>query len=128
MRSACRSPPGWANPVPNHPPGYRCAQCGACCRAYVQVTERDILRWAALRRLDIMRAVSPVEGWIEPRTRDGEPACPFLRDGPRLGTYICRIYELRPEACQRFPASCEQAERVGCRGFGEAGCAGDGTA
>jgi Fe-S-cluster containining protein len=105
--------------VADQPPGFHCVQCGACCRAYVQVTERDILRWAALRRLDIMRAVSPVEGWIEPRTREGGPACPFLKDGPRPGTYICRIYELRPEACRSFPASRAQAERVGCLGFGD---------
>jgi Fe-S-cluster containining protein len=114
--------------MPDHPPGFRCVQCGACCRAYVQVTEADIIRWAALRRLDIMRAVSPVEGWIEPRTREGEPACPFLRDGPRLDTYVCRIYDVRPEACRRFPVSRTQAERVGCRGLdrkGRAAAAGD---
>ena len=105
--------------MPDHPPGFHCVQCGACCRAYVQVTERDVLLWASVRRLDIMRAVSPVEGWIEPRTRDGEAACPFRRDGTRPGTYICRIYDLRPQACRRVPASRAQAERVGCSGFEE---------
>jgi Fe-S-cluster containining protein len=107
--------------VPDRPPGFRCVQCGACCRAYVQVTERDLLRWAGLGRHDIMRAVSPVEGWIEPRTREGEAACPFLRGGPRPGTYVCRIYDVRPEACRRFPASREQAERVGCQGLDREG-------
>ena len=103
--------------MPAHPPGFRCAGCGACCRAYVQVTERDLVRWAARGRPDILRAVSPVEGWIEPLTRDGAPACPFLEDGPRPGAYVCRIYPLRPEACRRFPASRAEAERVGCRGL-----------
>lgn len=105
--------------MPDHPPGYHCVGCGACCRAYIQVTEGDLLRWAAQGRRDIMRTVSSVEGWIEPLTRGGDPACPFLEDGLRPGTYICRIYKTRPEACRRFPASRAQAERVGCRGLDE---------
>jgi Fe-S-cluster containining protein len=92
-------------------------RCGACCRAYVQVTESDLVRWAALGRRDILRCVSPAEGWIEPVTRGGLPACPFLRKGPGQESYHCRIYDLRPEACRTFPASGAQAERIGCRGL-----------
>ena len=103
--------------MPAHPEGFRCAQCGACCRAYVQVTEGDLLRWAAQGRRDTLRSVSPIEGWIEPVTRAGAPTCPYLRDGPRPGTYACRIYDTRPEACRKFPSSRAQAERVGCRGL-----------
>jgi ADP-ribosyl-[dinitrogen reductase] hydrolase len=103
--------------MPVHPEGFRCTQCGACCRAYVQVTEGDLVRWAAQGRRDILRCVSPVEGWIEPVTRGGLPACPFLRQGPRQGTYLCRVYSTRPEACRTFPASRAQAERIGCRGL-----------
>lgn len=113
--------------MPTHPQGFRCARCGACCRAYVQVTERDLVRWAAQGRRDILRCVAPVEGWIEPIRRDGTPACPFLREeGPLAGTYRCRIYDTRPEACHVFPASRAQAERIGCRGL--AGDAGPGDA
>jgi Fe-S-cluster containining protein len=89
----------------------------------VQVTGGDLLRWAAQGRRDILRRVTPVEGWIEPTGRDGTFACPFLREeGHLAGTFRCRIYDTRPEACRVFPASRVQAERIGCRGLsGDAG-------
>ena len=103
--------------MPAHPEGFRCVGCGGCCRAYVQVTEGDLLRWAAQGRRDILRSVSPIEGWIEPVTRDAAPTCPYLIAGPRHGTYLCRIYRTRPEACRTFPSSRAEAERVGCQGL-----------
>jgi Fe-S-cluster containining protein len=102
--------------VPDHPQGFSCVRCGACCRAYVQVTERDLIRWASLGRRDILDRVAPAEGWIEPVTRGEMSACPFLHAGPEPGVYRCRIYDMRPEACRAFPASTAQAERIGCGG------------
>jgi Fe-S-cluster containining protein len=103
--------------MPAYPQGFHCVGCGACCRAYVQVTEGDLVRWAAQGRRDILRCVAPVERWIEPVTRGRLPACPFLREAPGQGIYRCRIYDTRPEACRRFPASSAQAERIGCQGL-----------
>jgi Fe-S-cluster containining protein len=104
--------------VPLHPSGFKCRQCSACCRAYVQVTERDLLRWATQFRQDILERVSE-EGLIEPVEASDGPSCPFLRRLPRgregAEVYACTIHGAKPEACVRFPASREEAERLGCR-------------
>ena len=103
----------------SHPDGFKCRQCGACCRAYVQVTERDLLRWAVEFREDILEHVSE-EGFIEPVQEIDGPRCPFLRRLPRRhagrDVYECLIHDTKPDACVRFPASREQAERLGCLG------------
>jgi Fe-S-cluster containining protein len=106
--------------MPLHPAGFECRQCGACCRAYVQATERDLYRWAAQFRGDILRYVS-AEGLIEPVEGMEGPCCPFLEKLPRTGkrcdVYVCLIHDTKPEACVRFPASREQAVRLGCMGM-----------
>ena len=104
----------------SHPDGFRCRQCGACCRAYVQVTERDLLRWAAQFRDDILTHVS-AEGFIEPVQEVDGPRCPFLKRlsrGPaQRDVYECLIHDTKPESCARFPVSRGQAERLGCLGI-----------
>jgi Fe-S-cluster containining protein len=104
--------------VPAHPEGFACQQCGACCRAYVPVSEADLLRWAATFRDDILRCVSAREAFIRPLMEDEGPRCPFLRWLPRgdVYTYVCRIHDTKPQACARFPTTREDAARVGCPG------------
>jgi Fe-S-cluster containining protein len=108
-----------------HPEGFSCRRCGACCRAYVQVTEQDVLCWAAAFREDILKCVAAEEALIHPVEGTEGPRCPFLRRLPREGigrdVYVCLIHDVRPEACFRFPISREQAGRVGCKGFPEGG-------
>lgn len=107
--------------MPVHPEGFECRQCGACCRAYVQVTQRDLWRWAAEFRDDILEWVSPEDGLIHPIEEMEGPRCPFLKRLPHGGTrrdvYICRIHDTKPDACVCFPLSREQAERIGCLGI-----------
>jgi Fe-S-cluster containining protein len=107
--------------MPVHPNGFSCKQCGACCRAYVQVTESDLLRWAAGFREDVLAWVSPEEGLIHPLEESEGARCPFLERltgaGDLRERYVCRIHDTRPDACRRFPASREQAARVGCIGL-----------
>ena len=103
-----------------HPKGFECRHCGVCCRAYVPVTQRDLLRWAAEFREDILERVS-AEGFIEPVEGIEGPMCPFLAKLPceerRRDAYICLIHDTKPDACARFPASREQAERLNCLGM-----------
>lgn len=103
-----------------HPDGFQCKRCGACCRAYVPVTERDIMRWAIASREDILQRVSASDGFIRPVEEDGVARCPLLKCLPDGRTHVCRIYDLRPEACARFPASLQEAERIGCPGIAPA--------
>jgi Fe-S-cluster containining protein len=105
-----------------YPDGFECQQCGACCQAYVQVTERDLLRWAAEFRDDIVEWISPEDGFIHPVEEIEGPRCPFLKRLPQPRAqrvvYVCLIHETKPDACVRFPASKQQAERIGCLGVG----------
>jgi Fe-S-cluster containining protein len=102
--------------MPSPPDGFRCKQCGACCRAYVPVTEQDILRWAIESRDDILRWVSAADCLIHPVIEQGIARCPFLKSAHH-GVYVCRIHSTKPAACSRFPRSRQEAERVGCRGY-----------
>src|SRR5579863_4003906 len=78
-----------------------CSQCGNCCRvATVRITERDVER--LLRHLGMGRseflATYTVESEDEGRIlRRKEEGCVFLEGN------LCRVYEARPDTCQRFP-------------------------
>ena len=102
----------------SHPQGFRCTQFGACCRSYIPVTRKDIMRWAVEGRDDILAQVSTREMFIHPVPRDVEARCPFLRELPHRDrdVRLCDIHGTKPEACRGFPTSQEQAERMGCPG------------
>lgn len=102
---------------------FKCIQCGRCCLDYgcsIGATSRDIERWKAMKRVDVLSRVriekSPngsLHGllWFDPRTRREFVYCPFLkkRKGLRariqnlLGMkgykYRCSIHSIRPEVC-----------------------------
>jgi Fe-S-cluster containining protein len=103
------------------------------------VTQRDLWRWAAEFRDDILERVSPEDGLIHPADKaGGSPPlhpieamegsrCPFLKRLPpdvvyprermRQDVYTCTIHDTKPDACVRFPSSRGQAARIGCLGI-----------
>ena len=55
--------------------------------------------------------------WISPRTEDDVARCPWLRKLPGKEKYICRIHDVKPVHCRRYPQSREHAEETGCKGL-----------
>ena len=103
----------------SHPEGFKCKQCGACCRSFIPVTRQDITRWAVEGRDDIFEHVSTRELFIQPVPRDEAARCPFLREQRQADVYVyvCSIHDTKPEACAGYPTSQEQAERMECPGI-----------
>lgn len=114
------------------PKNFKCKQCGNCClnlsSAFQRcAAEEDIRLWEDNQRDDILEWVSVIELgelsvydiWISPRTGDDVTRCPWLRKLPNKNKYICRIHDVKPEHCRRYPKSRKHAEETGCRGFEE---------
>jgi Fe-S-cluster containining protein len=109
--------------------GWRCRQCGRCCRVldyHDQVDEQDVQRWEALGRDDILRWVGRTRQgngrfsyqiWVVPGTRRYAEACPFLTRGPGRETWVCRIHDVKPAICRQYPLTRKHALMTGCRGF-----------
>ena len=55
--------------------------------------------------------------WISPITNDDVKRCPWLRKTPNQDKYVCRIQDVKPEICRKYPRSRKHAEETGCRGF-----------
>lgn len=99
-----------------------CNQCGKCCLKAGSLlgtaSKSDLQRWK--NRPDIMRYVAHVYGgvydlFINPRTQEDDlRRCPFLRKYPKRDAYYCRIYDLRPDVCRRYPMSIESASEWEC--------------
>jgi Fe-S-cluster containining protein len=47
--------------------------------------------------------------------------CPWLRKVPGQNRYVCRIHDLKPDHCRRYPRSRRHVERTGCPGFDRSG-------
>ena len=81
-------------------------------------------RWKAAGRDDILAWVDPIavgdervyDIWVNPKTRDDVDRCPWLRKIRGSDRYICRIHDLKPEHCRKYPKSRKHAEETGCRG------------
>ena len=108
--------------------GFRCQQCGRCCR---QLDYRDgcsveeYRRWRECGRSDILRWVGTVkeEGrvvacriWMVPGTNRFADRCPWLKRGDRPDRFVCTIHDLRPFICRQYPGSRKHARMTGCRG------------
>lgn len=91
-----------------------CLECGACCRTgkdgTILIPERDLLRWRAMGRDDLARAIQPGHfGEVAFATRpDG--SCVHL--GTPLSVNACAIYEIRGTTCREFERGSPQ-----CREF-----------
>ena len=113
------------------PKGFNCKQCGNCCLNLsgaidVCATEEDIRLWEENDRTDILEWVDAIpmgedhyvyDIWISPRTGDDVTRCPWLRKLPNQDKYICRIQDMKPEHCWKYPLSREHAKDTGCLGF-----------
>lgn len=79
-----------------------CTQCGNCCKvATAVVSERDVERLARHLR------ISPAE-FVNRYTMEDEEEGHILRRNPETGCVfldgtLCTVYDVRPDACQRFP-------------------------
>jgi len=112
------------------PKGFKCKQCGNCCRNLYDafstcVSDEDIQMWQRAGRHDILEWVSPIQLgthfvydiWISPVTGEDVQRCPWLRKLPKQDKYICRIHDLKPEHCRAYPRSRKHALRTGCKGI-----------
>jgi Fe-S-cluster containining protein len=79
-----------------------CSACANCCRvATVRITERDVDR--LVRDLGMAR-----EEFLATYTMDSQEEGRILRRSESAGCVflegnLCRVYEARPDTCQRFP-------------------------
>lgn len=118
---------------------FHCKQCGRCCQnlsgAYAfSPCEKDIRMWKKAGRFDIlawiefMDIIDPrtkkevfclPDAWISPKTGESVFRCPWLRKLPNQGKFICRIHDLKPEHCKRFPNFLKYAKEIHCKGLFE---------
>jgi Fe-S-cluster containining protein len=78
--------------------------------------------WEERNRYDILQWVDEVlpgvyDIWIDPRTGDDVGSCPWLQQSPQQGRYVCRIQDVKPESCRKYPFTKDHAGKTGCRGF-----------
>lgn len=55
--------------------------------------------------------------WIDPETGDDVSQCPWLEHVPGTDRYVCRIHDLKPDHCRKYPTSRRHADETGCPGF-----------
>ena len=110
--------------------GFECRHCGQGClnlgdAVATCATEADVRRWEAAGRDDILAWVDPIaigderayDIWVNPRTGEDVSRCPWLRKVPGKDRYLCRIHDLKPDHCRRYPRSRKHAEEIGCPGY-----------
>ena len=94
-----------------------CNQCGKCCKNYsdggLSASESDIQFWEIFRP-HIFRFVSAGKIWIDPDTGKQIKQCPWLRQLPNQGKYVCDIYYDRPDDCKHYPVTIEQMMNDEC--------------
>jgi len=99
---------------------FHCTDCGKCClegASRLQANDADIRRWQA----DAPHVIEHMEAgtgglWVSPKTGKPTTRCPWIRKKPLRDQYYCRIYDVRPDVCRRYPTSPEHAEFTGCPG------------
>jgi Fe-S-cluster containining protein len=108
---------------------FTCHQCGYCCTTldyHRDITTRDIARWEADNRHDILKWVGITRNdrgeptyriWIEPGTNRFADRCPFLIRGSSPRKWICSIHDAKPDICRGYPLSRKHALNTGCPGF-----------
>ena len=112
--------------------GFRCRQCGACCRALIyrhEISDEDYRRWTEQERSDILERLAVITrrrrtisyaAWIEPGTQRFADVCPWLIPAGPKGSqkrWICRIHDVKPTICREYPGTKKHARMTGCRGF-----------
>lgn len=111
-------------------PGFRCNNCGICCKKYVgnlSATIGDMERWADEGRNDILERAYPLlpdpADWVNLDSADliadlwftkagnEHYACPWWHRSTG-----CRIHSTKPQMCRDYPVSLEQAMSDECEG------------
>ena len=94
-----------------------CNQCGKCCENYsdggLSATQDEIEFWEIFRP-HIYDFVSEGKIWIDPNTGKQIKRCPWLRQLPNQGKYVCDIYYDRPDDCKHYPVTIEQMVKDDC--------------
>ena len=94
-----------------------CNQCGKCCENYsdggLSATASEIEFWEIFRP-HIYKFVSGGNIWIDPNTGSQIKRCPWLRQLPNQGKYVCDIYYDRPDDCKHYPVTTEQMIKDEC--------------
>jgi len=109
---------------------FECKQCGCCCLKYgheLQATKKDLRLWRKKNRQDIIDRIKivtvgdnkivAINLWFNPKTGEQVSRCPWLQNNRRQKKYICRIYDVRPEVCRKYPVSKNKALKDGCSGY-----------
>jgi Fe-S-cluster containining protein len=94
-----------------------CNQCGKCCKSYsdggLSASDNEIEFWEIFRPY-IYSFVSGGKIWIDPNTGNQLERCPWLRQLPNQGKYVCEIYNDRPDDCKHYPVTIEQMIKDEC--------------
>jgi len=94
-----------------------CNQCGKCCKNYsdggLSATASEIEFWEIFRP-NISRYVSEGSIWIDPDSGERFKRCPWLRQLPNQGKYVCDIYYDRPDDCKHYPVTIDQMMKDEC--------------
>ena len=94
-----------------------CNQCGKCCTAYsnggLSASVHEIEFWETFRP-GIYSYVSDGNIWIDPDTGEQMKRCPWLRQLPDQGKYVCDIYFDRPDDCKHYPVTIDQMVKDEC--------------
>jgi Fe-S-cluster containining protein len=94
-----------------------CNQCGKCCTKYsnggLSATVDEIEFWETFRP-GIYSYVSAGNIWMDPDTGKQIELCPWLRQLPNQGKYICDIYYDRPDDCKHYPVTIAQMVKDEC--------------
>jgi Fe-S-cluster containining protein len=75
----------------------------------------DILEWVDPIQLGDNERIYDI--WISPVTHDDVSRCPWLVKLPNQQKYICRVHDVKPEHCRKYPRSTKHAQKTGCRGL-----------
>ncbi len=65
-------------------------------------------------RPDIYSYISGGNIWINPNNGKQMELCPWLRQLPNRGKYICDIYYDRPDDCKHYPVTIDQMIKDEC--------------
>jgi Fe-S-cluster containining protein len=94
-----------------------CNQCGKCCENYsdggLSASDDEIEFWEIFRP-HIYSFVSEGKIWVDPETGKQFKRCPWLRQLPNQGKYVCDIYYDRPDDCKHYPVTIEQMVKDEC--------------
>lgn len=107
-------------------PNFHCTGCGKCClegASRLQAVESDIAMWEEraphlLQYVVIAGEPGDRTGdiWTGPQSAKDTTRCRWIKKYPGREQYYCRIYEVRPQVCRRYPTSLEHALYTDCPG------------